>query len=74
MDSQRFAWESSTYGLLEAGEVDGEGALVLAGAERRHRHVGDHWRRHEGSDAEEEGEHKQVPQLRRCQLLHLQCP
>ena len=61
---------SSTYGLLEAGEVDGEGALVAAGAERRHRHVGDHRRHHEGAQAEEESEHQQVPQPRRG-LLHL---
>ena len=45
-------------GLLQAGEVDGEGALVLAGAERRHGHVGDHRRHHEGAHAEEEGEHQ----------------
>jgi hypothetical protein len=30
------------YSLLEAGEVDGEGALVFAGAENCHRQVGDH--------------------------------
>jgi hypothetical protein len=59
----------ATHSLLEAGEVDGEGALFLAGAQRLHRHVGDHRRHHVGGEEEEEGEHEQVPQLRK--LLHV---
>lgn len=51
------------YGLLEAGEVDGEGALVLAGAEGVHGHVGHRRRHHVNAQVEEEPEHQQVPQL-----------
>jgi hypothetical protein len=60
------------YSLLDSGEVDGEGALVAAGAERPHGDVGDHRPDHEGGEAEEEGEHQQVPQLRH--LLHFPPP
>ena len=67
-------YELASYGayrLLETSEVDGEGALVAARAERRHGDVGHHGGHHEGGEAEEEGEHQQVPQPRHLLHRHL---
>lgn len=46
--------------MLEAAEVDGEGALVVAGAERVHRDVGDRGNHHKRREVEEKSAHKQV--------------
>lgn len=51
-------WESEAYGLLEAAEVDGEGALVVAGAERLYRDVGDRGNHHKRREVEEKSAHK----------------
>lgn len=55
--------------VLEAAEVDGDGALVAAGAGGLHGDVGDRRDHHEGGEVEQEGHHEQVPQPR--QVLHL---
>lgn len=60
-----------TYGVLEAAEVDGDGALVAAGADGRHGDVGDRRNHHEGGEAEKERDHEQVAQPR--ELTHGRC-
>ena len=59
----------NAHRVLEAGEVDGDGALVAAGADGLHGDVGDRRDHHEGCEVEQERHHEQVPQPR--QVLHL---
>jgi len=60
---------ANAHCVLEAAEVDGDGALVAAGADGLHGDVGDRRDHHEGGEVEQEGHHEQVPQPR--QVLHL---
>lgn len=57
--------------MLSSGEIDGQGAFVYPGAERRHGDVGEGRKHHEVGKAVEEHRHEEVPQPKH--LLHCVC-
>lgn len=61
----RSSGSSIRYRLLEAGEVDGQGALVHPGAEGRHRDIGDGRDHHERREVVQEYRHQEMADHRR---------
>lgn len=55
--------------MLSTGEIDGQGAFILTGAERGHRDVGKGRNDHEVGEAVEEDRHEEVAQPNR-RLFH----